>query len=165
MRKIIIKAVIALLVLLCMYACTSCEKTDNSGPSNIDTNIQYALEVMPNSGDFERMDIDSYSLPASIKEVYKAANGGYVFIVEFNGFRQGNVAAIGVDDNGVIVGTKIIKSNDTYGKFEEWDTTGYFDGVNLETINDVDSVSGCTMSYSAYRTVIKSVLEAAKILG
>ena len=162
MKKIIIKAVIALLVLLCMCACTQCENTDNSGPSNIPP---YASEVMPNGGSFERMDIDSYSLPDSIKEVYKAANGGYVFIVEFNGFRQGNVAAIGVDDNGVIVGTKIIKSNDTYGKFEEWDTTGYFDGVNLETINDVDSVSGCTMSYSAYRTVIKAVLEAAKILG
>ena len=34
------------------------------------------LEVMPDGGSFEKMDISSYELPASVKEVNKASNGG-----------------------------------------------------------------------------------------
>ena len=148
-----------------VYYITDIGTTEVSVPEYIETSSYYALEVMPNSGGFKRVDIASYQFPAFIKEVHRAIDGGYVFIVEFDGYAPGNVAAIGVDDNGVIVGTKIIQSQDPYNKFKEWDAAGYFNGVNLGVINNVDIVSGCTMSFTAYRTVIKAVLEAAKILN
>ena len=36
------------------------------------------LEVMPNGQGFELVDISAYTLPATVTEVYKEANGGYV---------------------------------------------------------------------------------------
>ena len=40
-------------------------------------------EVMPDGGTFEKVDISTYTLPATIKEAHKASNGGYVLQVEF----------------------------------------------------------------------------------
>ena len=40
-------------------------------------------EVMPDGGTFEKVDISTYTLPATVKEAHKASNGGYVFQVEF----------------------------------------------------------------------------------
>ena len=147
-----------------LYYITDIGITEVSVPKYIETSSYYALEVMPNSGGFKRVDIESYSLPSSIKEVHRAINGGYVLIVEFDGYARGNVAAIGVDSNGMITGTKIIQGNDSYGMFKEWDDTGYFKGINLGTIDNVDIVSGCTLSSTAYRAVVKDALEAIKIL-
>ena len=44
------------------------------------------LEVMPDGGSFEKVDISSYSLPGSVTEVNKASNGGYVFQIVFSGY-------------------------------------------------------------------------------
>lgn len=140
--------------------------TKVTAPEYIEVSTFYALEVMPGGGSFKRMDISSYSLPASIKEAHKATNGGYVFIVQFNGYVNGNIAVIGVDGNGEITGTKIIECYDTYGwKYEEWDAAGYFNGASLGNIDNVDVVSGCTLSSRGYRNAVKDALESARILN
>ena len=140
--------------------------TKVTAPEYIEVSTFYALEVMPGGGSFKRMDISSYSLPASIKEAHKATNGGYVFIVQFNGYVNGNIAVIGVDGNGEITGTKIIECYDVYGwKYEEWDATGYFNGASLGNIDNVDVVSGCTLSSRGYRNAVKDALESARILN
>ena len=36
-------------------------------------------EVMPDGGTFEKVDISTYTLPATVKEAHKASNGGYPF--------------------------------------------------------------------------------------
>ena len=36
------------------------------------------LEVMPNGGSFEKVDISKHELPATVTEAYKAENDGYV---------------------------------------------------------------------------------------
>ena len=127
------------------------------------------LEVMPEGGTFEKMDTSSYTLPATIKEVHKASNGGYVFQVEFAGFNPGNVAMIGVSADGKVTGTKVITNVESSGygadHLPALDGKGHYNGADASTIDSVDTVSGCTVSTKAYRAVIKDALNAALILG
>ena len=127
------------------------------------------LEVMPDGGSFEKMDISSYELPATVKEVNKASNGGYVFQVEFSGFNPGNVAMIGVSADGKITGTKVITNTESSGygadHLPALDGKGHYNGSDLSSIEGVDTVAGCTVSTKAYRAVIKDALSAAVILG
>ena len=127
------------------------------------------LEVMPEGGTFEKMDTSSYTLPATIKEVHKASNGGYVFQVEFAGFNPGNVAMIGVSADGKVTGTKVITNVESSGygadHLPALDGKGHYNGSDASTIDSVDTVSGCTVSTKAYRAVVKDALNAALILG
>ena len=127
------------------------------------------LEVMPDGGSFEKMDISSYELPATVKEVNKASNGGYVFQVEFAGFNPGNVAMIGVSADGKITGTKVITNQESSGygadHLPALDSKGHYNGSDISSIEGVDTVAGCTVSTKAYRAVIKDALSAAVILG
>ncbi len=127
------------------------------------------LEVMPDGGSFEKMDISSYSLPATIVEVNKSSNGGYVFQVSFSGFNPGNVAMIGVSADGKITGTKCITNAESSGfgadRIPELDSKGHYNGADVSTIDGVDTVTGCTVSTKAYRAVVKDALNAALILG
>lgn len=127
------------------------------------------LEVMPDGGSFEKMDISSYSLPATVVEVNKASNGGYVFQVSFAGFNPGNVAMIGVSADGKVTGTKCITNTESSGfgadHIPALDSKGHYNGADVSTIDGVDTVAGCTVSTKAYREVIKDALNAAVILG
>ena len=126
-------------------------------------------EVMPDGGSFEKVDISTYTLPATIKEAHKASNGGYVFQVEFAGFNPGNVAMIGVSADGKVTGTKVITNVESSGygadHLPALDGKGHYNGADATTIDSVDTVSGCTVSTKAYRAVIKDALNAALILG
>ena len=42
------------------------------------------LEVMPEGGTFEAVDLSTYELPASVKEAHKASNGGIVGAITWN---------------------------------------------------------------------------------
>ncbi len=127
------------------------------------------LEVMPDGGSFEKVDISTHTLPATIKEAHKASNGGYVFQVEFAGFNPGNVAMIGVSADGKVTGTKVITNTESSGygadHLPALDSKGHYNGADSSTIDSVDTVAGCTVSTKAYRAVIKDALNAALILG
>ncbi len=127
------------------------------------------LEVMPDGGSFDKVDISSYELPATIKEANKASNGGYVFQVEFAGFNPGNVAMIGVSADGKVTGTKVITNTESSGygadHLPALDAKGHYNGADASTIDGVDTVAGCTVSTKAYRAVVKDALNAATILG
>lgn len=127
------------------------------------------LEVMPNGGTFEKVDLSTYDLPASIKEANKASNGGYVFKVFFKGKYPDNIAMIGVSADGQITGTKCITITDDAayaGKyFPIFDANGHFNGADITTIDGVDTVAGATLSTAGYRAAVKDALAAATILG
>ena len=127
------------------------------------------LEVMPDGGEFEKVDISSYSLPATIKEANKASNGGYVFQVEFAGFNPGNIAMIGVSADGKVTGTKMITNTESSGfgadHLPALDSKNHYKDADASTIDTVDTVAGCTVSTKAYRAAVKDALNAATILG
>ena len=104
------------------------------------------LEVMPDGGTFELIDLSSYeNVPATVKEAYKASNGGYVLKIEYNGYASGNVAMVGVSADGKVTGTKLITIADKGGRdgadsaveLPKMDANGHFVGADISNIEAV----------------------------
>ena len=135
---------------------------------NEDKNANAALlEVFPNGGSFETVDISSYTLPATVTQAYRAEKGGYVIQLSTTGYAPGMVLMCGVSADGKIVGTKLISSGETpsiggaaAGSFAEAVL-----GKDLDSIDGVDTVAGATKTTTAYRSAVKDALNAAVILG
>ena len=131
------------------------------------------LEVLPEGGTFEEMEIADLGLPATVKAAHKASNGGYVIQIEWAGFNTGNVTMVGISADGKVVGTKCITVKDQGGdngkdsmkEIPLMDANGHFVGADLNTIEGVDLVAGVTTSSKAYRAAVKDALAAATILG
>lgn len=131
------------------------------------------LEVMPDGGTFEKVDLSTYeNIPATIKEAHKASNGGVVVQVEWAGFNPGNITMVGVSADGKVTGTKTITVKDSGGNGKDsateipnMDANGYYVGADMTTIDGVDTIGGVTVSTKAYRAAVKDALAAATILG
>ena len=125
------------------------------------------LEVLPDGGSFELMDISSYQLPATVSEVYRASNGGYVIKLETMGYSAGMVLMCGISEDGKVVGSKIISSNETpaIGGTAAATFAGSVVGADVGSIDGVDVISGATKTTAAYRAAIKDALNTVTILG
>lgn len=131
------------------------------------------LEVMPEGGTFDPVDLASYeNIPTTVKEAHKASNGGFVLQIEWAGFNPGNVTMVGVGADGKVTGTKTITVKDSGGNGKDsaaeipaMDANGYYNGADITTIDGVDTVAGVTISTKAYRAAVKDALAAATILG
>lgn len=125
------------------------------------------LEVMPEGKNFQKMDISSYTLPATVVEVYSEAGGGYVFKLETKGYESGLVIMCGVDAEGKVTGTKSISNNETpsIGGVAIEQIAGAFTGKGSDDVESVDTVADATKTTTAYRAAIKDALSAAIILG
>ena len=121
------------------------------------------LVVMPGGEGFEKMDISSYTLPSTVTEVHKEANGGYVVTLTTTGYGSGFVIMCGVSADGTVTGAVCLASTETLG-FEK--TFGEsFTGKDAAGVDAVDTISGATKTTTAYKNAIKDALNAAVILG
>ena len=121
------------------------------------------LVVMPGGEGFEKMDISSYTLPSTVTEVYKEANGGYVVTLTTTGYGTGFVIMCGVSADGTVTGAVCLASTETLG-FEK--TFGEsFTGKDAAGVDAVDTISGATKTTTAYKNAVKDALNAAVILG
>ena len=125
------------------------------------------FEVLPDGGSFELMDISAYKLPATVSEVYRAENGGYVFKLTTSGYAAGMVLMCGVGADSTVVGTKLISSNETpaIGGAAANTFAPALVGKDVTTIDGVDIVSGATKTTAGYRAAVKDALNAVVILG
>ena len=125
------------------------------------------FEVLPDGGSFELMDISAYKLPATVSEVYRAENGGYVFKLTTSGYAAGMVLMCGVGTDSTVVGTKLISSNETpaIGGAAANTLAPALVGKDVTTIDGVDIVSGATKTTEGYRSAVKDALNAVVILG
>lgn len=125
------------------------------------------LEVLPEGKSFEKEDLSKYTLPETVKEVYKSEGVGYVFKLETTGYATGLVFMCGVSADGKVVGTKIITSSETpaIGGAALDTVAPNTVGKTLEDIDGVDTVAGATYSTAAFKSAIKDALNAAVILG
>ena len=121
------------------------------------------LQVMPDGKNFEKIDISSYTLPATVTEAYKEANGGYVFTLTTTGFNPEFVIMCGVNADGTVSGAVCLASNETLG--EEKTYGDKFKGKNSEEVSLVDTISGATKTTGAYKNAVADALNAAIILG
>ena len=125
------------------------------------------LEVLPEGKSFEKLDISTLTLPATVIEAYDAKEAGYVFKLSTTGYATGLVFMCGVSADGKVVGTKIITSSETpaIGGAALDTVAPKTVGKNLEDIDGVDTVAGATYSTAAFKSAVKDALNAAVILG
>lgn len=172
-----IKSILTLFVICALVSVALATVNGITAPIILDRQNQAAagalLEVMPEGGTFEKVDLSGYSaLPATVKEAHKASNGGYVLQIEWSGFNPGNVTMVGISADGKVTGTKTITVKDSGGNGKDsateipnMDANGYYVGADINTIDGVDTVGGVTVSTKAYRAAVKDALAAATILG
>lgn len=122
------------------------------------------IEVMPEGKDFEKMDISSYTLPATVTEVNRETSGkGYVIKLVTSGYGNNMVIMCGVNESGVVTGATCLSSNETlsaektYGvNFKDKDSAG---------VDGVDTIAGVTKTTEAYKNAVKDAVNTAVILG
>ena len=125
------------------------------------------LEVMPDGISFEKIDISTYKLPATVAEAYKSENGGYVIKLNTTGYASGMVLMCGVSAEGKVTGTKLIASAETpsIGGAAVNTFAPALVGKDSGNIESVDTVGGATKTTAAYRAAVKDALNTAEILG
>ena len=120
---------------------------------------QALLEVMPDGKSFEVVDISGVSLPDTVREVYRAENGGYVFKLNTTGYSSGLIIMCGVRADGTVSGAVCLSSTETLG-YEKTFGANFAD-VSIDTVLSVDTVSGATKTTGAYRAAVQDALNAA----
>jgi len=128
-------------------------------------------EVMPNADDFDEISLDKYKLPKTVVGAHKAIKGektiGYVIKLSTSGYKEGLTIMCGVSIDGKILKTKCISNQETpsIGGEAIKKYANIFDGKGLNDVDSVNTVSGATVTTTAYRSAIKDALNAAIILG
>ncbi|MBE6549595.1 MAG: FMN-binding protein [Ruminococcaceae bacterium] len=121
------------------------------------------LEVMPEGGSFEKVDLSAFTLPATVSEVYCAKNGGYVVKLTTTGYSAGMILLCGINADGTVSGVVCLESTETLGYEKTYGEN--FVGKNTESAEAVDVIAGATKTTAAYKSAIKDALNTAIILG
>ncbi len=154
---VICAVVAALLAVTDQFTAPIIEKNDQAKASGA------LLDVLPDGGTFEQVDLTAYELPATVQEAYTASNGGAVVQLNTTGYGPDMIIMCGVDANGAVSGAVCLSSNETLGKEQEYGST--LVGATADTIDSMDTIAGATMTTSNYRNAVKDALNSAIILG
>lgn len=122
------------------------------------------IEVLPGGNGFENVDLGTYTLPATVSEVYKETTGkGYVVKLVTSGYGTGMTIMCGVDNDGVVTGAVCLSSNETLSKEKTYGEN--FLGKDADGVENVDIIGGATKTTQAYKNAVKDALNTVVILG
>ncbi len=122
------------------------------------------LKVMPEGTGFEAVELGSYTLPATVTEVYKENAGkGYVVKLVTTGYGSNMVIMCGVTLDGLVTGAVCLSSNETLGKEKTYGEN--FANKDAAAVDTVDIIAGATKTTAAYKNAVKDALNTAIILG
>ena len=122
------------------------------------------LEVMPDGAGFDPVDLSTYTLPATVSEVYRETDGkGYVVKLTTSGYGSDMVIMCGVSTEGTVTGAVCLSSNETLGKEKTYGEN--FRGQDAAGVEAVDTIGGATKTTEAYKDAIKDALNTAIIMG
>ncbi len=121
------------------------------------------LVVMPDGEGFEKVDLSSYELPATVKEAYKEKNGGVVVKTETSGYSSGLVIMCGVNPDGTVSGAVCLSSSETLGYEKTYGDN--FKDLDMSAVDAVDTISGATRTTAAYKNAIKDAINTLLILA
>lgn len=118
------------------------------------------LEVMPGAKDFEPVEIEA----DGVTEMYRADNGGYVIMLTTKGY-GGDIRLICGILDGKLTKIKTLSHSETSGIGSKVvdNASGYSDnyaGKNAAECEDVDTVTGATISSTAYKKAIANAFAA-----
>lgn len=122
---------------------------------------QAKAEIIPNT-DFTPVTLDN--APKGVKEVAKANNGeGYVITVVGTGKNGDIKVMVGVKD-GKVLATKCLEQGEDAGIGTKITTDqnfiNQFVGKSVEQVDGLATISGATISSTAYRNIVKTALTA-----
>ncbi len=131
---------------------------------------ELCMELLPGAKDFVEFKTDAlYNLPETITAIYKESSGlGYVIQVTTKGYEPGLVIMCGISSDGKIVQTKTLSSSETKtigGKTEGEAYTSQYIGLDSSFADKVDSISGATITSTAYEGAIADAFDAYKIVS
>lgn len=122
------------------------------------------LEVMPEGTGFDPVDLSTYTLPATVSEVYRETDGrGYVVKLITSGYGSDMVIMCGVSNAGTVTGAVCLSSNETLSKEKTYGEN--FRGQDAAGVEAVDTIGGATKTTAAYKNAIKDALNTAIIMG
>lgn len=160
---------IAVLMLICLVmsallAGTNFITKDIIAEGDSQRTEEARVAALPDADGFRLMDVQ---LPegSTVTEIYEATNGaGYVFMIETTGYgAKGSLQLIcALDANGCIVSTDTLAHDETAGlgtKVTEDAFRSQFIGKDA-SLEGVDTISGATITSSAYIRAIQDVFAA-----
>ncbi len=156
------------LFLICAVMAVLLALTNAFTAPKIQANLEAAanealLVVMPEGKDFKKMDLSSYTLPATVIEAYSEAGGGYVITITTSGYGSNFIIMCGVSADGKVTGTTCLSSSETLGHEKTYGAN--FIGKDAAGVDGVDTISGATKTTAAYKNAMKDAINAAIILG
>jgi Na+-translocating ferredoxin:NAD+ oxidoreductase RnfG subunit len=156
------------LFLICAVMAVLLALTNAFTAPKIQANLEAAanealLVVMPEGKDFKKMDISSYTLPATVTEAYSEAGGGYVITITTSGYGSNFIIMCGVSADGKVTGSTCLSSSETLGHEKTYGAN--FIGKNTDDVMSVDTVGGATKTTAAYRDAVKLALDAFNTLS
>ena len=131
--------------------------------------------VLPQADSFTELDRSSFAAFKTVDKISAAANGaGHVVETTFSGAQGSITMAVGVDDAYKCAGISIIKHSETSGLGEvaasssargESFRSSFIGKDENITINDIDAITGATITSKAVTGAVATAIEAVKALG
>jgi len=122
---------------------------------------QVRKEVLPQADGFEQLNVDG--LPSTVTGVYKASNdAGYVFMLTTKGYGGEMQLICGMDADGKITACDTLSQQETQGLGSKTTLPKFRDQFKGKdsSLEGVDTISGATISSTAYIKAIKDAFTA-----
>lgn len=117
--------------------------------------------VLPEGDSFSELDVSGLE---NIVDAYSANNGaGYVITAVSKGYGGDMQVMVGIGSDGAITGTQLLSNSETQGigsKVGEESFTSTFVGVDSAGVDGVATISGATVSSTAFKTAVTSAFQA-----
>ena len=112
-------------------------------------------------------EVEGLALPAGANAVHKATNGaGYAILVNGKGGYGGDIVmAVGIDNDGKIIETKVISHQETSGlgsKVAEADFRKQFPGMD-SSLSGFSAIGGVTVSSNAFKNGLTAAFAAFEL--
>lgn len=110
------------------------------------------------------LDILPAAIPDSVGAIYEETVGGEfsgcLITVTVRGYAAGITLAVDIGEDGKVISVEVISEAETHGKGELTSFINGFSGVDGESIDGVELVSGATLTSTAIRDGVEDALVA-----
>ena len=128
--------------------------------------------IIPDADGFELLNMESLrnesSWPRRITEVYRTTNNtGFIFMITSTGYGGDIKYICGIDMNGKVINTTTLGQSETQGlgtKIFAEGHSGQYKGKDAYGIEDVEAVSGATITSNAFKNGIRDAFAAFEIV-
>lgn len=122
-------------------------------------------EVLSEAEDFTLVELDK--LPECVTEVYKGGDKGYVFMLSVKGYGGTMKLICGIKSDGSIEKSKTLSHQETSGlgsKTADEPYRSQYTGKTVDTYDEIDAISGATISSTAYKKAITDAFKAFEMV-